>query len=244
MEKKTFSYKRACQRIYLYLVDSLEKGKSLQRISEGLRNIVNSYFGLNRNDKYRIYLTAYNLARAAKTSKSWEKKLSEKTSFDTLITACRVVKSKSNTRMKQARIRAYLGDNDKVFFICSQHEKPAEDHRDYQGKIYVDRFWRTKVSGTMYYAVSSYIKNHNVVTVQEIMREPVWLTTRPNCKHYFIPLQTASVLHRSARSIREEIGYRKDLPWTERERGELRQQIFSSLNEAHPCLEFKKIGGH
>ena len=211
----------------------------MQRISEGLRNIVNSYFELNRDEKYRIYLDAYNLARAAKTSVSWEKKLAEKGSFDSIITGCRVAKSKSNLRHKRALVRAELKNPERIFFICSVHEKPAQDHKDFQGKIYVDRFWRQKVSGAQFYPVLSYIKNHQVLTVQGIMGAPVWLTTRKNCKHFFIPLDTLSVLHRSERSLREEIGYRKDLPWTEKEKGEVRAQVFENLNRVHPCKEFK-----
>lgn len=241
MEKRTFSYKRATQRIFLYLADSLEKGKSLQRISEGLRNIVNSYFELNRNEKYRIYLDSYNLARAARTSGDWKSKLTEKQSFDKVVTGCRVAKSKSNLRHKKWSVRAELRSGEHIFFICSVHEKPAEDHADYQGLIYVDRFWREKVPGNLYYSVLSYIKNHQVVTVQEIMGAPVWLTTRPNCKHFFIPLETEQVLHRSQRNIKESIGYRKDLPWTEKEKGELRQQVFENLNRVYPCSEFKSV---
>ena len=241
MEKRTFSYKRCTQRIFLYITDRLEKGKSLQRISEGLRNIVNSYFELNRDEKYRIYLTAYNLVRACKTSANWEDRLCLKESFNSVVTSCRVAKSKSNLRKKKDSIRAHLRTPGQIFFICSVHEKPAEDHKDYQGKIYVDRFWRMKVGGGEFYSVLSYIKNHDTITVQEIMGDPVYLVTRPNCKHFFIPLDTQSVLHRSERSIREEIGYRKDLPWTERERGAERQKLFETLDRAHPCLAFSRV---
>lgn len=242
MEKKTFSYKKATQRILMYLVDSLEKGKSLQRISEGLRNIVNSYFELNRDEKYRIYLDAYNLARAAKTSPNWEKKLAEKGSFDKIVTGCRVAKSRVNMRHKKGAIRTDLKNPENIFFICSVHEKPAPDHANYQGKIYVDRFWRTKVSGVYFYSVLSYIKNHNTATVQEIMKAPVFLCTRPNCKHYFIPLQTLSVLRSSEKKIREEIGYHRDLPWTEKDKERVRAQVFREVDRAHPCFEFNKIG--
>jgi len=242
MEKRTFSYKRACQRIYLYIAQSLEEGKSLQRISEGLRNIVNSYFELNRNEKYRIYLDAYNTARAAKTSSDWRKTLCYKESFNRIVTGCRVAKSHSNMRKKKGLIRAALREPGQIFFICSVHEKPAEDHKDYQGLIYVDRFWRTKVSGRDFYPVLSYIKNHGVATVQEIMGAPVFLTTRPNCKHYFIPLDTVSVLGSSARKIKEQIGVRKDLPWTEEEKDEFRAQVFRELDRCYPCSEFHKIG--
>lgn len=241
MEKKTFSYKRACQRIYLYIAQSLEEGKSLQRISEGLRNIVNSYFELNRNEKYRIYLDAYNTARAARSSKDWRKSLCLKESFNRIVTGCRVAKSRSNLRKKKGLLRAAL-KSDTIFFICSVHEKPAEDHKDYQGRIYVDRFWRGKVSGVEFYPVLSYIKNHQIQTVQEIVGVPVFLTTRPNCKHFFIPLDTASVLRSSVRKIREEIGVRKDLPWSDRERDEFRAQVFRELDRVCPCYEFEKIG--
>ena len=119
MEKKIFSYKRATQRIFSYIVDSLEKGKSLQRISEGLRNIVNSYQDLNRNERYRLYLSSDNVSRAAKTSPDWEKYLCLKKCFDSISTSARVAKSAVNMRLKQGRIRANLKDPNQIFFICS-----------------------------------------------------------------------------------------------------------------------------
>jgi len=241
MEKTKFNYRRCTQRIFNYITDSLEKGKSLQRISEGLRNIVNSYSDLNRNERYRIYLDAYNTTRAARTSPDWRKKLCERQSFDTIVTGCRVAQSRSSLRKKKASIRASLREPGQIFFICSVHEKAAPDHKDWQGKIYVDRFWREKVPGSMFYSVLSYIKNHHILTVQEIMGAPVYLITRPNCKHYFIPLDTMSVLRRSERSIREEIGYRKDLPWTEKDKAELRAQVFENLNRGYPCFQFKQV---
>ena len=231
MEKKKYSYKRAVQRIFNYLVDALEQGKSLQRISEGLRNIVNSYEGLNRNERYRIYSDAYASARAVRHSKDPVKKLREKQYFDKISTGARVAKSKSNLRKKKQAIRLQLQDEDQIFFICSQHEKPAKDHADYQGKIYVDRFWRQKVSDENRYAVLSYIRNHNVLTVQEIMGSPVYLITRPNCKHFFIPLGTDEVLHSSIKKIREEIGYRKDIPYTVQEKDALYDQVWALIDK-------------
>ena len=230
MEKKRFSYKRAVQRIYNYLADAIEQGKTLQRISEGLRNIVNSYAGLNRDERYRIYLDSYNAARAVRYKPDALEKFRQKQYFDSISTSCRVAKSHLNLREKKAQIRTLLDDDSQIFFICSVHEKPAKDHADWQGLIYVDRFWRTKVSEEMRPAVQSYIRNHQILTVQEIMGEPVYLTTRPNCKHFFIPLETKEVLHSSIKKIRKEIGYRKDTPYTVQEREALYKQIWDSID--------------
>lgn len=228
--KRIYSYKRAVQRIYLYLADALEKGKSLQRISEGLRNIVNSYAGLNRDERYRIYKDAYDSARAVRYSKNPLEKFRQKQYFDKISVACRVAKSRLNLRQKKLKMRELLNDENQIFFICSVHEKPAKDHADWQGRIYVDRFWRTKVDESLRRAVESYIKNHNIYTVQEIMNAPVYLITRPNCKHFFIPLSTSEVLHKSVRKIREEIGYRKDLPFTVQEREALYNQVWDAID--------------
>ena len=230
MEKRTFSYKRATQRIYLYVVDALIKKKTLQRISEGLRNIVNSYSDLNRDDKYRIYLDTYNCVRAVRHFSDPIKRFRQKQYFDIISTACRVAKSKSNLRKKKKQVRAMLKDNNVVFMFCSQHEKPAKDHAMFQGRVYVDRFWRTKVDSSLIYPIQSYIKNRKIKTVQEIMGAPVYLITRPNCKHYFIPLETSTVLRSSLAKLRKDIGYRKDIPYTPKEKQMLYNQIWNSVD--------------
>lgn len=90
-----------------------------------------------------------------------------------------------------------------VFYICSIHSNPAEDHKDYQGKIYVDRYWKDTLKGLpeMRKKVAAYIKNHGIMTVQEAIREPVYLITRPYCKHFFISLDTDEVLGNSVNKI-------------------------------------------
>jgi hypothetical protein len=198
MEKKKYSYKRAVQRIFNYLVEALDQGKSLQRISEGLRNIVNSYEGLNRNERYRIYSDAYASARAVRHSKDPVKKLREKQYFEKISTGARVAKSRSNLRKKKQAIRLQLQDEDQIFFICSQHEKPAKDHADYQGKIYVDEKWRSIiVNKEVQMQVEKYINAHNVKSLQWVTNRPVWFITRPNCRHYFKVMDTEEVLKTS-----------------------------------------------
>lgn len=85
-----------------------------------------------------------------------------------------------------------------VFYMCSIHQTPAERHKHYQGKVFVDRFWRKSMSdcGMEEYipAVQKYIQDNNCQTVQEAIGAPDYLITRPYCRHYFIPLGTSEVL--------------------------------------------------
>ena len=90
-----------------------------------------------------------------------------------------------------------------VFYICTVHSNPAEKHKDLQGTIFVDRFWRATLRGDdeMIRAVQSYIQNHNTMTIQEVCSEPYYLITRPYCKHKLIPLDTEEVLRNSAKGL-------------------------------------------
>lgn len=86
-----------------------------------------------------------------------------------------------------------------IFYICSYHEKCADGHEDYQGKIYVDRYWKSAIE--QYHelkwlipAVTDYIKLHNTKTVQDVTHGEPYLVTRPYCKHFFTPLGIWQVL--------------------------------------------------
>lgn len=87
-----------------------------------------------------------------------------------------------------------------IFYVCSKHVAPAKDHKDWQGKIYVDRYWRAilKSTGTDWLIpqVERYIADNDIRTIQWVMGPPVWLTTRPYCKHWFAPVLTSTVLTR------------------------------------------------
>ena len=89
-----------------------------------------------------------------------------------------------------------------VFFLASSHVKPAKDHADWEGKIYVSEFWRDRIDDDQDRAsVEAYIRNHDIKTVEWVTGEPVYLIFRPNCKHYLIPLDIEEVLHSSARAL-------------------------------------------
>ena len=87
------------------------------------------------------------------------------------------------------------------FFLCSAHPKPAKDHAAYQGKVYYDEDWESYVPDELRTTIRAIIRNRKLLTVQEIVGAPVYLTTRRNCKHYFINVPVEEVAHASARSL-------------------------------------------
>lgn len=88
-----------------------------------------------------------------------------------------------------------------VFYLCSTHINPAKDHADWEGKIYVNADWEDRVDPDMHGKIAAYIRNHDIKTVQWVVGEPVYLITRPNCKHYFIEISVEEVLGNSVRKL-------------------------------------------
>ena len=209
-----YNYKGFVKKVFSFITRCLDKNLPLQKISVLLRAMINSYSGLNRNQKYKLYVNTYQVIRGAKSSLDWKKKLCLRTSYDSILKAARRVQRDTDLQAKRDSIRAMLKTDTYIFYVCSKHSNPAPDHADYQGRVYVDRYWREKVTAAQYYPVLSYIKNRGIMTVQEIMGEPVYLTTRPYCKHYFIPVATSTVLHQSEKKTVEQFGIHKTKKYT------------------------------
>lgn len=96
--------------------------------------------------------------------------------------------------MKDEMLNSAFTENRKlkeplVFYLCSQHKDCAKDHVKYQGKIYIDEQWRDFVKDTeMVKDIERVIKSKQPKTVQYITDSPVFLLTRPYCRHYFKPI--------------------------------------------------------
>ena len=120
----------------------------------------------------------------------------------------------STARRKNNMIKNTLRENRNqrlpvIFYLCSYHEKCAEDHKAYQGKIYVDRYWRSSLEQYkdlwwLIEPVEAYVKNHDVMTMQEVIGNKPYITTRPYCKHFFLPVDVWTVLTSSVQSIKRE----------------------------------------
>ena len=88
--------------------------------------------------------------------------------------------------------------NGRIFYLASSHNDCAEDHKPYQGKIYIDDKWDRSDK-----RIEKYVEEHNVMTIQWVMGEPAWFITRPNCRHYFVSLKTSEVLHSSVKKMKK-----------------------------------------
>ena len=75
--------------------------------------------------------------------------------------------------------------NGEWFFLASSHGDCAEDHKAYQGRLYVDE----KAPDD----VIQYAKQRGLWTVQWVMGKPAWFVTRPHCRHYFVSLTEKQV---------------------------------------------------
>lgn len=226
-----------------YICRALEAGKNLTEMKDDIRNLVNSYNGLNKAERAALYNSIYNVSRACKTSPDWAKTLSLRKNYDKILSASRKVYASQRLRMHKGTVRAELSrPGGTVFFLCSKHNNCADDHVNYQGKIYVDRFWRQKVLGSEYTAVLRFIKDNDVMTIQEAMGEPIWLTTRPYCRHHFIPVPTEEVLGVTVLSeFIDEYNMKHRLKLYEADDYyEFRSSIYNKLDGISPCKYFKE----
>lgn len=104
-------------------------------------------------------------------------------------------KKKGNNKKKIIRItvddnRQYVTPDDygkaKIFYLASSHDDCAEDHWDYQGRMYIDSAWKNLIKDEKLKSkIYTYIANNGVKTLQWVTGDPVWFITRPNCRHYF-----------------------------------------------------------
>jgi hypothetical protein len=92
-----------------------------------------------------------------------------------------------------------------VFFICSTHQKPAEDHRDFQGKVYVDVHWRQTLRernlDALIPGLEKAIRQRGTRSVQWVMGPPAYMVTRPYCRHYFTPITIDEYLTKTPKQI-------------------------------------------
>ena len=73
-----------------------------------------------------------------------------------------------------------------VFYLTSEHLDSALDHKDYQGKIYIDEKRERLITDEfLKEMIKDYIKKNDIKTFQWVIGRPVWFITRPNCRHWF-----------------------------------------------------------
>lgn len=230
------NYKKKLVQILSVCKDYTEHGRTKKYLKNRLREVIDSLSDLSRNEKARLYETAYRTAvspvevtvteRVGVGGRSLPPKqevdFSDPANCKDLVQTLGKIERRTSSRKQRESIRDTFtqarsvgidqpGRLPMIFYACSSHSKPAKDHADYQGKIYVDRYWRKYCTGTvpewMILAVEEFIQKNGILTVQKIMGPPVWLATRSYCKHRFHPVNTLTVLTEDPKSyIRKTYG--------------------------------------
>ena len=91
-------------------------------------------------------------------------------------------------------------------WICSSHGDCAEDHEEWQGRLYYDNGWRRYLKGDEKARMEALIRSRGITSFQKIQNRPVWLFTRPNCRHYFDSVSLEEAERKSVREILTERG--------------------------------------
>ena len=223
------NYKRKLVQILSVCKDYHGHGYTKKWLGENLRRIIDSFSDFTRNEKARLFQVAYQTAISPVENTVTERvgvggtRLPPKQEVDfsrpanckELVQTLGKIERRTSSRKQResirdtfARARSVGSDQSgrfpMIFYACSSHSKPAKDHAAYQGKIYVDRYWRKYCTGVMpewlEAAVEEFIQKNEIITVQKIMGPPVWLATRSYCKHRFYPVSTLTVLTEDPKS--------------------------------------------
>lgn len=131
-----------------------------------------------------------------------------------------VLSDRVELRKKGEMLRAALSE-DAVFYLCSSHVDPAEDHADWEGKLYVKERWAEMIRDSRTRAaVRRFIRSRKIRTVEWVTGAPVYMVYRPNCKHYLMPVKTSDALRTSVDGLLSSMGMwmRDEPPLTDSER--------------------------
>lgn len=204
--------------IIKYIYAAVQKKTPQNKILSKLRGMIQNAPDFNIREKAALYRT---VLRVTKLMYIQEGKLAN-SQIKKYSTSLNKIEEHKNARMRKQDLRDKMNAaraQSGVFYMTSIHSNPAKDHKDWQGKIFVDRYWRSILDKETEKKVAAYIKNHNTLTVQEITKAPVYMITRPYCKHFFIRLDTEEVLgasvnkiqknHPEARTRSHHVHYRK-----------------------------------
>lgn len=189
--------------------NGLCKQESIRKIHKDIRKVT------------EIYQIKYDFGSTK--LESYVKKLTEKTKKNTLFTGLTLIAIADNivkqwqkddvftntnklinervreqeTKDKKDAIESFIKvcrAKKEIFFLCSDHLDCAEDHKDYQRRLYVDGAWQKDIFFKANKdAIRLFIAEYEIKTFQWVTGKPVWMITRPNCRHYFVALTWGEV---------------------------------------------------
>ena len=195
--------KTKIQKIYRAVYKSIYNNDSLNKFKAVMFNeISRAYPTSTKSEKYEMYRAALQLRTKGDTRNSLEQ----------IVKSENKIIRNDGVRARHSSLKEQLQDGrDKtvptIFYLCSRHANPAKEHEFWEGKLYVDRFWRRTVQGLypdeVIKKIERFIKSEHIHTVQWVTGFPVYLITRPYCRHFFIDIPTDEVLGEDLKQIKK-----------------------------------------
>lgn len=211
LKYRIYGFEVRCAALISYgLMNGKSKPQIMRMLQKELRRF-QSTVNLSKAEVNRLWLTCIYEYRTV-SKKVWGNRNDPEKVYLAIKKTLPVLESTKNIvgRNIEARKKTdYLVDlkGKGIFYLCSYHIGAAKDHKDFQGKIYVSEDWENRCSSDeQRYKVGSYIKNHKCLTLEYIIDKPVYMCTRPNCRHYFKEIPVNEVLHSSVKKMLKQHG--------------------------------------
>lgn len=92
-----------------------------------------------------------------------------------------------------------------LFYVCDTYSDCANDHLDFQGKLYYDaKVWSSiPRTNEFYYTLQKGVQRCTA-SVEDVTTKAPYLCTRPNCRHRLIPIAIDDVVTLPLRDILKE----------------------------------------
>ena len=203
---RIYSFEARCAAI---ISEGLVGGKGKQPILLQLKRELDIFrykVALNVNEANNLWRSLVNLYTVI-SKKVWGRRTDYESVYRAIRAVLPVLEKIKNGIGRDVESRDKLDYisrviNRGIFYLCSRHTNCAEGHKNYQGKIYVSENWRDRCfDSATKKRVAAYIKNHNCKTVEEIVDDPIYMVTRPNCRHYFVEIDIEEVMHNGVKKL-------------------------------------------
>lgn len=108
-----------------------------------------------------------------------------------------------------------------IFHLCTFFNDSAPDHAKWQGKTYVLENWKNYITDEEEIKrIEEFIKKEDIRTLEWVIDKPVYMTTRPNCRHSFIAID-----------LEQAINYRQTLKDLNLKKGTYKADNYEALQK-------------
>lgn len=140
-------------------------------------------------------------------------------------------------RKKHKELTLMLMDDDQKFYYCTVLKDAASDHAPYQGLIYYRK------NRPYSEEEKEFISSQKLLSLDEVVLRPPWLTTRRNCRHKFVPISFKEAQNGYSESERSfhEISYEEEQYRLYRDRYKMLANIKKTFQKTDTMPEQLKV---